>query len=68
MRTVIARLTIAAVCAVGLGTVADVALAQTPGTQPGQTTPGTSPGTTTPGTQPGSTLPGTTPGPGTTPP
>lgn len=71
MRTVIAKLPIAAACTVCLallGTVADVARAQTPRTQPGGTTPGmTTPGTTTPGTTtPGTTTPGT-PSPGTQP-
>jgi hypothetical protein len=67
MRTVIARLTIVAACAVCLellGALDTVALAQTSGTRPG----GTTPATTTPGTQPGPTTPGTTtPGAGTTP-
>jgi hypothetical protein len=71
MRTVVARLMIAAACTVcleWLGAFADVALAQTPGTQPVPTTPGTDPGTPPPTTDPGTTPPPPTTPPGSTPP
>jgi hypothetical protein len=71
MRTVIARLMIAAACVVGLelfGSFADVAHAQTPGQTPPMTPPGGAPpGETPPTTPPGETPPGGTP-PGETPP
>jgi hypothetical protein len=74
MRTVLSRVMIAAACAVCfelLGAFSEVAIAQTPGTQPGGDSPGTGPTTPPPGTQPGGTPPGTdptTPPPGGTPP